>query len=64
MSADNKNVNGNKERIGVYVCHCGTNISAVVDVEDVAIWAGDELADEGVVVRVITNSCAPAWVKS
>ncbi|MCP4421831.1 MAG: CoB--CoM heterodisulfide reductase iron-sulfur subunit A family protein [Chloroflexi bacterium] len=39
-----------KERIGVYVCHCGTNISATVDVEDVAVWAGDELEDNGVVV--------------
>ncbi len=40
----------NKERIGVYVCHCGTNISATVDVEDVAGWAKEELADSGVVV--------------
>ncbi|MDJ0754363.1 MAG: CoB--CoM heterodisulfide reductase iron-sulfur subunit A family protein [Ardenticatenaceae bacterium] len=40
----------NKERIGVYVCHCGSNISNVVNVEDVAVWAGEELADEGVVV--------------
>ena len=39
-----------EERIGVYVCHCGTNISATVDVEDVAAWAGEELADSGVVV--------------
>jgi len=39
-----------EERIGVYVCHCGTNISATVDVEDVAIWAGKELEDSGVVV--------------
>ncbi len=28
------------ERIGVYVCHCGTNISSVVDVEKVAKEAG------------------------
>lgn len=39
-----------KERIGVYTCHCGTNISAVVDVEDVAVWAGEQLEDSGVVV--------------
>ncbi len=39
-----------KERIGVYVCHCGTNIAGVVDVEDVAVWAKEELGDEGVVV--------------
>jgi len=28
-----------KERIGVYVCHCGTNISHTVDVKDVADYA-------------------------
>jgi heterodisulfide reductase subunit A2 len=39
-----------KERIGVYVCHCGSNIAGVVDVEDVAVWAGKELEDRGVVV--------------
>jgi len=50
MSAEIKDVNGDKERVGVYVCHCGTNISAVVDVEDVKVWAGDELSDQGVVV--------------
>jgi heterodisulfide reductase subunit A len=31
-----------KERVGVYVCHCGTNIAGVVDVEDVAKWAGEQ----------------------
>ncbi len=39
-----------KEKIGVYVCHCGTNIAGVVDVEDVAQWALDELGDLGVVI--------------
>jgi heterodisulfide reductase subunit A len=39
-----------KERIGVYVCHCGTNIAGMVDVEDVAVWAGEELKDRGVVI--------------
>lgn len=39
-----------KERIGVYVCHCGTNIAGVVDVEEVARWAKEELGDMGVVV--------------
>ncbi len=39
-----------KERIGVYVCHCGTNIAAMVDVEDVATWAAEELKDRGVVI--------------
>ena len=27
------------EKVGVYVCHCGTNIAGVVDVADVAKWA-------------------------
>ncbi len=39
-----------KERVGVYVCHCGTNIAGVVNVGEVSKWAGDNLADEGVVV--------------
>ncbi len=39
-----------EERIGVYVCHCGSNIAATVDVEDVAVWAKEELGDHGVVV--------------
>ncbi len=39
-----------KERIGVYVCHCGTNIAGMVDVEDVAVWAGKELKERGVVI--------------
>ncbi|MBN2044747.1 MAG: CoB--CoM heterodisulfide reductase iron-sulfur subunit A family protein [Anaerolineales bacterium] len=40
----------NKERIGVYVCHCGTNIAGVVDVEEVARWAKENLGDQGVVI--------------
>jgi len=27
-------------RIGVYVCHCGSNIAGVIDVEALANWAG------------------------
>ena len=38
------------ERIGVYVCHCGTNIAGVVDVAEVSRWAGKYLAVQGVVV--------------
>ena len=30
------------EKVGVYVCHCGTNIAGVVDVEEVAKWAGEQ----------------------
>lgn len=33
-------MNRNKARIGVYVCRCGTNIAATVDVEAVAASAG------------------------
>ena len=39
-----------QERIGVYVCHCGSNIAGTVDVEDVAKWAADKLKDQGVVI--------------
>lgn len=39
-----------QERIGVYVCHCGTNIAGVVDVAEVSTWAGENLKDEGVVI--------------
>ena len=38
------------ERIGVYVCHCGSNISATVDVEDVAVWSKAALGEDGVVI--------------
>jgi heterodisulfide reductase subunit A len=38
------------EKIGVYVCHCGTNIAGVVNVAEVSQWAGEKLADNGVVV--------------
>lgn len=37
-------------RIGVYVCHCGSNIAGMVDVEDVAKWAADKLGRRGVVI--------------
>ncbi len=38
------------EKIGVYVCHCGTNIAGVVRVDEVSQWSGERLADQGVVV--------------
>ena len=37
-------------RIGVYVCHCGSNIAGVVDVVEVTRWAAENLRDQGVVV--------------
>ena len=47
MSSEDKKP---KERIGVYICHCGSNIAGVVNVADVSKWAGDNLANQGVVV--------------
>ncbi len=38
------------ERIGVYVCHCGTNIAGMIDVEAVAQWAASTLHHRGVVI--------------
>ncbi|HEY3344945.1 MAG TPA: CoB--CoM heterodisulfide reductase iron-sulfur subunit A family protein [Anaerolineaceae bacterium] len=38
------------ERIGVYVCHCGSNIAGTVDVAEVSRWAGEQLKSSGVVV--------------
>jgi heterodisulfide reductase subunit A len=37
-------------RIGVYICHCGSNIAGTVDVEAVRDWATQKLAPQGVVV--------------
>jgi heterodisulfide reductase subunit A2 len=37
-------------RIGVYVCHCGSNIAGIVDVDHVAKWAAENLKDRGVVI--------------
>jgi heterodisulfide reductase subunit A len=31
------------ERVGIYVCHCGSNIAGKVDVEEVARWAGENI---------------------
>ena len=36
------------EKIGVYVCHCGSNIAGKVDVEEIAQWAGENLDDVAV----------------
>jgi heterodisulfide reductase subunit A len=33
------------EKVGIYVCHCGSNIAGMVDVEEVAKWAGENLRD-------------------
>lgn len=39
-----------RERIGVYVCHCGSNIAGVVEVKEVVNWAKQALGPRGVVV--------------
>src|SRR5512146_2608408 len=33
------------ERVGIYVCHCGSNIAGMVDCEAVAQWAGENIKD-------------------
>ncbi len=30
------------ERVGVYICHCGTNIAGVIDVAEVARWSAEQ----------------------
>ncbi|MCP4166675.1 MAG: CoB--CoM heterodisulfide reductase iron-sulfur subunit A family protein [Chloroflexi bacterium] len=30
------------EKVGVYICHCGTNIAKTVDVAEVSRWAGEQ----------------------
>lgn len=39
-----------EERIGVYICHCGTNIAGTVDVAEVREWAEKRLKSRGVVI--------------
>ena len=36
------------EKVGIYVCHCGSNIAGTVDVEEVAKWAGANIEDVAV----------------
>src|SRR4030065_1326163 len=31
-----------EERVGVYICHCGTNIAGTVNVEEVSHWACEQ----------------------
>ena len=33
------------DKIGIYVCHCGSNIAGTIDVEEVARWAGKNVKD-------------------
>jgi heterodisulfide reductase subunit A len=39
--SENKAQPETKEKVGVYVCHCGSNIAGTIDVENVANWAKD-----------------------
>ncbi len=50
MSPENDPIEEKDLRVGVYVCHCGTNIAGIVDVEDVRDWAAEKLKNQGVVV--------------
>ena len=43
-------------RIGVYVCHCGGNISEVIDVKEVAAFAGEK--SDVVIAKDETHMCS------
>ena len=45
-----------KERIGVYICHCGGNISDYVDVEELSEMMKDE--DGVVIAKHVMFACA------
>jgi heterodisulfide reductase subunit A len=45
------------ERIGIYVCHCGSNIAGTVDVAEVARWAGMNIED-AVIARDYKFMCS------
>ena len=47
---------GGEPRIGVYICHCGSNIAGVVDVNEVAEFAGS--LDSVVVARDYRFMCS------
>ncbi|MCK4490191.1 MAG: CoB--CoM heterodisulfide reductase iron-sulfur subunit A family protein, partial [Anaerolineales bacterium] len=36
---DKKQMPEQLEKVGVYICHCGSNIAGTIDVEEVANWA-------------------------
>lgn len=49
-------MNRTKSKIGVYVCYCGTNIAATVDVESLAAFAQD--LDNVVIARNYSYMCS------
>jgi heterodisulfide reductase subunit A len=36
------------EKVGIYICHCGSNIAGTVDCAEAARWAGESLQDVAV----------------
>ncbi len=52
-------MNGEEVRIGVYICHCGTNIAGVVDVEEVAEYVS-KLPDVVLAKHYVYMCSAPA----
>jgi heterodisulfide reductase subunit A len=50
MTVPNSSPQAPEERIGVYVCHCGSNIAGTVNVAEVAQWAAGRLKHRGVVI--------------
>ena len=53
MTENNTGIHSHTEgelRIGVYICHCGTNIAGVVDVAQVAEWTATNLKHRSVVM--------------
>jgi len=50
MSSANRSRPEDQQRIGVYVCHCGSNIAGIVDVQQVAEWAASRLKHRGVII--------------
>lgn len=44
------------EKVGVYICHCGTNIAKTVKVEEVSKWAGEQ--DQVAVARDYKFMCS------
>ncbi len=49
-------IRGRKLRIAVYVCHCGGNISDVIDVQEVAKFADEQ--DEVVLAKHYSHMCS------
>jgi heterodisulfide reductase subunit A len=49
-------MNRTKSKIGVYICHCGTNIAATVDVESLAAFAQN--LDNVVIARNYSYMCS------